>query len=218
MKYLNLIVIVLFFGLNSGDAQNLEIEGKAIITEMDPATASATPVAREADGTLSLITTGITYSVGDFAQGGVVYEVYGDGQHGKVVSVHDVVDVGWSNVATAEIGLSARDTFNGAGNTLAIIMQDGHSQSAAKLCADLAYAGYDDWYLPARDELEQIYLSKASIDQTSTLFGGIPLQNAFYWTSTEHSSTQARILDMGSGNSGVSNKANPIRMRAIRTF
>lgn len=36
------------------------------------------------------------------------------------------------------------DQINGAGNTVAVILQNGHERSAAKHCADLAYNGYDD--------------------------------------------------------------------------
>jgi len=100
MKNVTLLVVLMSMGALLM-AQNLEIQGKAKITVMDPATASAQQVAREPDGTLSLMTSGTTtYTIGDFAQGGVVFWVSASGAHGKVVSIYNVVDVPWSNITT----------------------------------------------------------------------------------------------------------------------
>ena len=57
MKILIIITTILFFGIGI-NAQDVEIAGKAKITVMDPATASAQQVAREPDGTLSLRSSG----------------------------------------------------------------------------------------------------------------------------------------------------------------
>ena len=66
MKNLLIITTILFFGIGI-NAQDVEIAGKAKITVMDPATASAQQVAREPDGTLSLRSSGTTtYTIGDF--------------------------------------------------------------------------------------------------------------------------------------------------------
>ncbi len=69
---------------------------------------------------------------------------------------------------------------NGLGilNTNAIIAAVGNSGSyAAKLCADLAVGGYDDWYLPTVFELQQMNLNLHHAG-----LGGFT-DNQHYWTS-----------------------------------
>ena len=50
---------------------------------------------------------------------------------------------------------------------------------AAKKCADYAENGFDDWYLPSRDELEKMYteLYKKGIGNMKA--------NEYYWSSSE---------------------------------
>jgi hypothetical protein len=74
---------------------------------------------------------------------------------------------------------------------------DGQSQSAAlagsytdteaaQFCESMNYAGYTDWYLPAKAELNLVYQNKAAIAATG---GGFV--SGFYWSSTEFDSTFA---------------------------
>jgi len=199
-------------------AQNVEIVGKAKITVMDPATTSAQQVAREADGTLSLMSSTTTYAIGDFVQGGVVFWVSANAEHGKVVSIYDIGAISWSNITDTAIGVSAMSDINGAGNTVAIIMQSGHTSSATRHCADLAYGGYDDWYLPSKNELNDVYLNKATINTTATANGGEVFANAFYWSSTEFDSDSAWVQRLSNGLQGNVSKASNLRVRAVRAF
>jgi hypothetical protein len=51
--------------------------------------------------------------------------------------------------------------FNGESNTNTIVAHYGDNNGvpyAAKVCADLVAHGFDDWYLPAAGELNEIYL------------------------------------------------------------
>lgn len=218
-------IIFLFFltgllttGEKSLQAQNLEVDGSAKITMMDPASASAQPVARETDGTLSLMSSGTIYSVGDFAQGGVVFWVSVNGAHGKVVSIYSVLGVEWSNMTSTGVGSFAQSDINGAGNTVAIMMQSGHLNSAARHCADLAYAGYDDWYLPSKDELGEVYSNRTVIDTAATSSGGEVLSGITYWSSTEGSSNSASIQFFATGLQFTSAKNVTAGVRAIRAF
>lgn len=218
MKYslVALIISVFITGLFS---QHLEVEGKAKITKMEPATASAQPVARESDGTLSLMTGTTTYAVGDFAQGGVVFWVSPSGEHGKVVSIYDIGETPWNNIWNVEIGATAQSEINGAGNTVAIILQDGQKISAAQHCNLLTYGGYDDWYLPSKNELNQMYLARADINATATANGGENFVLSFYWSSSEFDFDTAWSQSFNGGwqnNSKTKNSTE--RIRAIRAF
>lgn len=219
MKKITLLTVLMSLIVMGLYAQNLEVVGKAKITIMDTATVSAQQVAREPDGTLSLMSSApTTYAIGDFAHGGVVFWVSPSGEHGKVVSIYDVQSVPWSNIISTVIGLSAQSDINGAGNTVAIMMQSGHISSAARHCADLAYGGYDDWYLPSKNELNDVYLNRVAINTTALAHGGEAFASAFYWSSTEFNSNNAWAQDFGFGGQGASNKNLGYRVRAVRAF
>ena len=212
---LTLFISLLVTGLFS---QNMEIEGKAKVTVMDPATISAQQVAREPDGTLSLMSANSTYTIGDFAQGGVVFWVNPSGTHGKVVSIYDVGRTRWSNISGL-IGPSAQSNINGAGNTVAIIMQTGHTSSAARHCADLGDGGFDDWYLPSKDELNDVYSNRVAITITALANGGEGFVPDYYWTSTEENGSDAFQQDFEAGGQGGDDKGSSTgTIRAIRAF
>lgn len=222
---LYLIIITNLFLTNSIVAQNLEVEGKAKISVMDLATASAKQVAREPDGTLSIMKASATYAIGDFVQGGVVFWVSLSGEHCKVVSIYDVSPISWSNVSSGLIGSSAQSEINGAGNTVAIMMQSGNTNSAAQHCADLAYGGYDDWYLPSIDELIQVYLNKDEINKTAVDNGGEKFSDGAgvasnYWSSTEFDADFARRHSFFNGSplNNIGPKDVNHRVRAVRAF
>jgi hypothetical protein len=102
---------------------------------------------------------------------------------------------------------------------------DGQSQSAtlagsytdteaAQFCESMNYAGYTDWYLPAKAELNLVYQNKAAIAATGGGFvsGG-------YWSSTENDNTSA--WSFGFSNGGLT--ANGFKtltayVRCVRRF
>ena len=81
---------------------------------------------------------------------------------------------------------------------------------AAKVVSDYSQNGFDDWFLPSKDELNELYGKRTEV-------GGSFSAN--YWSSTESMSSNAWYnLFAGGGEYGV-NKNNPnIRVRAIRSF
>lgn len=90
-----------------------------------------------------------------------------------------------------EIGAVARSEKNGATNTKAIVMAVGgnsgynNNNYAAKLCDTTTAGGHDDWYLPAKDEANLIYLNMKDFGWSESMT---------LWTSTEASGTQAVSL------------------------
>jgi len=70
--------------------------------------------------------------------------------------------------------------------------------------------GYDDWYLPSKDELNKLYLNKDAI-------GGFV--GASYWSSTQSTSTNAWFqLFTAGGTQLASSKTLSNSVRAIRAF
>lgn len=94
---------------------------------------------------------------------------------------------------------------DGAGNTnLLAGLPD--SYPAADYCANLEEDGYDNWYLPAKDELLAGWIDLNS--------GGFP--SGFYWSSTESSSNGARALVTSNEKIGSYFKYNSLYVRCLR--
>ncbi|MCX6185742.1 MAG: hypothetical protein NTU43_01940 [Bacteroidetes bacterium] len=72
----------------------------------------------------------------------------------------------------------------GASNTALIVNGCSQSNIAAKVCNDLILNGYDDWYLPSKDELSKLILNQNLIGLSCGW--GQP-----YWSSSEYTNIQA---------------------------
>ena len=81
----------------------------------------------------------------------------------------------WDHGSTVET--FAISNTDGKSNTDSIVKYLGPGAYAAYLCDTLNAYGYNDWYLPAKDELNAIYLNKSFI-------GGFSPED--YWSSTEY--------------------------------
>lgn len=83
---------------------------------------------------------------------------------------------------------AAKSESNGSSNTTAICVAVGKNAGfdgkpyAAKLCSEAVSGDKDDWYLPAKDEIDAVYENKSrfNFEERGTL-----------WTSTEANGTQA---------------------------
>jgi hypothetical protein len=163
---------------------------------------------------------GFTHYVGEIWGGGIVYHVYrgADGQeHGLIVALTDTSEV-WSNVSSTLIGSSAQSSWNGLANSNAIVAQAGHTISAAKLCLDLVSGGYDDWYLPSRQEL--LLLNNVRIILNYSIASN-SLATEFInycWSSSEYDAGYVFVNDFSSGVMTIDGKPNSTKVRAIRSF
>jgi len=119
-------------------------------------------------GEEAIFTTSI--AIGDSYEGGIVAYILVNGdpgydesvKHGLIVAPADQsTGAPWGCGGTFIPGLGIA-IGTGSQNTTAIVggcLTDG---IAARLCDDLLN-DYDDWYLPSKDELNQLYLNKAAI-------------------------------------------------------
>ena len=171
-----------------------------------------------------------SHYIGELAHGGIVISVDHTGQHGLIASLVGIgTTSAWSNITGTLIGSSAQSTWNGQGNTTAIIGQVGHTSSAAKLCDDYVNADYgtgifSDWYLPATDELILIYNNRYILNKNIEGAGQTILANSEYWTSTENNATSAWGMNishgtfhLGAADGGTLKSASHI-VRAVRAF
>ena len=163
--------------------------------------------------------------IGDFHQGGVISYFFKETdpgyvrgeQHGFVVSPEDITQSTYWGCPEISI-IKARNENIGAGkaNTAEIVRMCGTLNSAARLCAKYAYGGYSEWFLPSKDELNQIYLQADKI-------GGID-KTDLYWSSTEYSGTTITDQNIAwlqlfiDGSYREARKNEVYRVRAIHYF
>jgi hypothetical protein len=108
--------------------------------------------------------------------------------------------------------VGSSSTTDGAANTATIssvLAGNGGVPYAAQGCYDLTDGGYADWYLPAVDELMDLYLNLSPVAAA-----GISA-SSFYWSSTE----QAPILAKAVGPGGASyddSKFMAFNVRCVR--
>ena len=120
----------------------------------------------------------------------------------------------WSGNTTEEIGANAQGTAIGTGykNTLAIVRQASGGDAATKAgTISRAYRGPNnlmDWYLPSKDELNQLYLAKTTVG----------VATGDYWSSTEDGTSDAWRQFFGNGYQGSVNKNNSNSVRPVRAF
>lgn len=119
----------------------------------------------------------------------------------------DSVTKRWS--AAAGYNEPADSTTDGWFNTGNLVYDTLQINPAAQYCYEMDYKGYNDWYLPAKNELDSLYLRK-------TMVGGFA--GAYYWSSTENSSNDAWLENFNDGGKMGTSKNSVLRVRCIRKY
>jgi hypothetical protein len=130
--------------------------------------------------------------------------------HGLIAASSDlssgIQSFNGSYILTGSTGTSIGFGFS---NTNTIVSVQGGGNYAAKICYDLVENGYSDWHLPSLDELNKLYINRASI-------GGFA--NDYYWSSSEFDYTEAWIQGFSNGLQLHDFKFNEYYVRAVRAF
>ncbi len=171
-----------------------------------------------------------SYSVGDFAQGGIVFWVDETGQHGLACAKTDQnggAPIRWYAGTFGLTQAKGDGPFAGEANTSIIIAalvaigDDGNSY-AARVCNELQITEggktYGDWYLPSNEELKLMYDDKSTINTTAGNNGGSSFANDYYWSSTDYTTNNAWHLLFSDGSQNSYEKSNANRVRAVRAF
>ena len=166
--------------------------------------------------------------VGDFYGGGVVFYILQEGDagyvsgeiHGLVAALSDIV-AEWGCFGTDlpnvlnvpynagnPAGLGA-EIGDGISNTNAIL-NDCPNAPAALAARSLGA----QWFLPSINELNQMYINRATLEAVS----GFSAFSNYYWSSTEYDSLNAWEQNFVNGLQSIASKDITNFVRAVRAF
>ena len=128
-----------------------------------------------------------TIGIGQTHQGGIIFYLYKDGDIGYIEGEQHGLIAAPSDQTTTKLNW----------------------KSANKICDNLELSGYSDWYLPSKEELNQLYLNRTVISKFS---------NSWYWSSTKNS-IFAWVQNFNSGTQYYySQNKTKQYFRAVRAF
>jgi hypothetical protein len=156
---------------------------------------------------LTAETNGVHY-VGQNYGGGIVFYTDTSGEHGLVAAQTDQGNAQWGCYGET-MGAIYSGIGTGKSNTDQIVYYCPDTGIAARVCKDLVLNGYDDWFLPSKDELNEMYLHKDVI-------GGFTDNS--YWSSTEYNRLNGYQQSFYTGGQGWSSKRSLFYIRPVRSF
>ena len=158
------------------------------------------------------IDNGSCIGIGASYQGGIIFYLDGNGGGLIAAPTDQSANTEWGCYQQLISGADGTAIGSGAQNTIDIEAGCTTSGTAADVCANLTLGGFNDWFLPSKDELNEMYLN---IGQGLTSFA-----NYYYWSSTEIGLNDAWIQYFYDGLQINSNKNNNVFnvVRAVRAF
>lgn len=152
-------------------------------------------------------------TMGTVHAGGIVF--YNDGNGNGLVCAESNQSTGsqWGCYGYS-IGGTSTAINTGMTNTNAIIARCSSNGIAARNASDLILNGFDDWFLPSKEELNLMYQNLKIHN-----LGGNWGDN--YWSSSEYNenpSENACVQSFNDGSQGNTSKNMSFHVRAVRAF
>jgi len=155
------------------------------------------------------------YKIGDRGPaGGIVFYDSGNSSSGWRYLEASPEDQGKAVWGCYEVYLKgAKYTGLGQGkiNTEAMINECREQNTAAKICADYRGGGKSDWYLPSKNELNEMFKVLSGRGDTRLVFEN-------YWSSSQYNANSGWMQDYSTRIENHFGKDYQQRVRAIRSF
>ena len=152
-----------------------------------------------------------SFKIGQEHQGGYIFYIDSTGQHGLIAAPFDIgrfpliYRTEWrvEGAAGIEIGTGYQNTMN----ILDFCVFDG--ETAPYYCVTFDYKGYNDWFLPSIDELEQLFREKDYIRG---------YRNGYYWSSTVAGTFYGWAVNFSTGETRLISPNMRLYVRPVRAF
>lgn len=186
----------------------------AVLTMLIAGCTKTTPIISEtttAGNTSSGAAQSITFTIGQEYGGGIIFYLDSSRQHGLIAAKTDLdTTAAWYNGTYYTTKARGIAPGTGAINTWKIIHSYGETGNYAALaCHNYHGGGYNDWFLPSKNELNLMYKRK-------DIIGGFV--TGYYWSSTESDFKYAWSQYFGFGYQGLNDKKYSFFVRPVRAF
>lgn len=152
----------------------------------------------------------LTFHIGQHYGGGIIFYIDSTGQHGLIADTADLPQSKWWK-GLSNTGAKGIHINTGFRNTKKIVLSQGDTLNYAALrCWNYKGAGYKDWFLPSKDELNELYLHQ-------NVVGGFN-QAVIYWSSSEYDISRGWAQYFSNGNQFNIEKHYTSCVRAVRAF
>tara|TARA_B100001057_G_C22869919_1_gene958258 strand:- start:231 stop:2696 length:2466 start_codon:yes stop_codon:yes gene_type:complete len=138
--------------------------------------------------------------IGDYVGGGIVFHIESKKNYALVCDISDIgiTDFGFEgnyvpNLTSTEIGAGQPNT----NNLFESIVKPYYDEyldktyqsyenrpKAVDLCKNSSAQGFNDWFLPSKDEINQLYLFNKMLERKSIVNGFEPMSKNYYWSSS----------------------------------
>ena len=165
---------------------------------------------------------GFDHYIGEVYGGGIIYYLWRDAggvEHGLIASPGSLVNYPWATTSTYISNCNS--TFDGLSNTNIMIAAGNTTSEAAGAADAYAAGGYIDWYLPSVDEMALMIDQRFIINKVivgGALSGAGTIASSYFWTSTQLSTTNAKVYDSASHSATNFTKSTTCLVRPIRAF
>ena len=159
--------------------------------------------------------------IGKPYQGGILFFLDTLDQYpfdGLVAAATDQsISAAWGCSGSDITGAEGTVIGTGSQNTSDIEAECVTMGTAADTCANLVLNAFDDWFLPSKDELNEMYgkIGPGANGPNHNIGG---FMNSLYWSSSEVDGNGAEALGFENGGQFYATKNISFRVRAIRAF
>lgn len=148
-----------------------------------------------------------TYEIGDTGPGGgTVFYVSNSGINGLEFAPADAGTAAWGCSGTKQV--TSIFINSGLGNTNSILNGCTVGGTAADLADDYEFNGFTDWFLPSRNELNELFEQRVAV--------GAP--SGDYWSSSDDDVINAWWQNLGTGSTDDVAKTDMYKVRPVRAF